>query len=399
MEKTNFTQMMRWVKGTVLAVVTILGIGLQQVNAQTACLNDFTVPLGDSCHAVITPTMVGAGLVSGAKVVVSASFVGDSRTSDQANKGAAVPGEICAGTNHYDGSSATGLENDTIYGEGSWMYGVYTYDTIKACWQLFCWGTFTTEDKIDPIFVGDTTGAPDVAGTAQVNESIFNQYGTYRSVPYMVWDDDLDANDGTFQPHLWSCYQSTNHGNEAWTWPNDSARTYDTIRFVPSFTGYLTIIAASKLNTNESGDQANFDPVVAVYDEKFTSSDPCQNMIAFGESSFIPNPLAGLGFAIELENSSIADASQDGDDIFAPWLLHQHPVVRMDVKVAAGRSYYALITHREFNNSSTLARVTDGNFEVYFMRNGYNTLISITFSKSLTCIHLYYFFFTKVSTL
>ena len=370
MEKTNFTQMMRWVKGTVLAVVAVMSIGLQQADAQGSCYDAFTVPLDDSCKATISLDMIGSGLANTAgdslRVVVASPKYPTS-SADNTNSG--VEGEICAGDKDYFAFTtalSSAQEADIVYGEGTWMYGVYAWDHEKDCWQLYCWGSFKTEDKADPHFVGDTTGLANVGNTV-TDESVFRQYGTYERVEYLTWDGSLPASGAgqTFEPGIYSCWQSTNHADLDYSWPTDSTRTFDTIQLRPTETGLLTLIAASRLNSNNA-EEAPFDPVVAVYEGSFDSDNPCQNLVAFGESSFIPNPLAGLGFTSGLSNSSIDGAFQDSTDIFAPWLLHENPVVRMDVKIAAGKTYYVLVSHREDTIPS------GANFELYFMLNDYN---------------------------
>lgn len=275
---------------------------------------------------------------------------------------------------------------DVVYGEGNWMYGIYNViPDDKGLHQLICWGTFITEDKIDPRFTGDKTGQTDLVGTKQIDESVFNQFGTYKEIDYLVWDDTLGAAGQAFLPHLWTCYQSTNHVGSDFTWPNDDARFYDTIRITPDYTGFMSIIAKSKLNTNESQIEVTFDPVIAVYDEAFDPENPCQNLIAFGESSFIPNPLAGLGFLNEETTGAIDGTVQDEGDIFAPWLLHENPVVNMDIKVENGREYVVVITHREVNTFN-FSGYYDRYFEVYFMTEDYenNELISGNISRNLT---------------
>jgi hypothetical protein len=370
MEKTNFTQMMRWVKGAVLAVVAMMSIGLQQADAQTTCLDGFTVPLDDSCKATISLDMVTAGTqlsTTDYKVVVqSPGYPTGSGNADNTN--GMVVGEICAGDNDYTIHGST-QEDEVVYGEGDWMYGVYEWDDEKDCWQLYCWGTFTTEDKRDPHFVGDTTGLADVTNTI-TDESVFRQYGTWK---YIEWDEEtgtLDSGDPTFQPGIWSCWQSTNHADLDYTWPTDSARAYETNTWYPDATGIITVIVKSNLNSGVGLDESNndpaFDPVLAVYVDEFDPENPCENLIAFGESSFIPNPLAGLGFTNGLSNTSIDGADQDDSDNYAPWLLHEAPVVRMDIKVDDGQDYVFVVTHREDTIPSS------GDFELYIVQNDYD---------------------------
>jgi hypothetical protein len=257
-----------------------------------------------------------------------------------------------------------------VTGEGQWMYGIYT-QLANGQWDLYCWGRFSTEDKVDPGFVGWSDG-----------DALFAQYGTYRKVKYATWSDAL--NEGSFQPHLWSCWQSTNHGSEGFTWPNDALRTFDTLRFTASKSGILTIIGSSILNTGTSG--AAFDPVMALYGKSgFDKDNPCQHLIGFAESTFIPNPLAGLGYSDELEESDLSGSGADGLDIFAPWLLHTHPMARMEVKLEAGQSYTLLITHRAELMGSA-------DFEVYFMLNDYEGGSAVVSSAGLGVDSTYAYF-------
>jgi len=362
MEKTNFTQMMRWVKGTVLAVVAMLGLGLNQAGAQTACYDDFTVPLGDSCMATLSPAMVGISSGNGYSILVSASD---------------LPGEICSSSPNFEQMDTLTTSPyhsvDTIYGEGNWMYGAYLFDEENGCWQLFCWGTFTTEDKIDPRFYGDTVNTDDISST-RPDESMFNQYGTYKEVSYLTWDaggddgdDGFDYQNLTFLPGNWSCFQSTNHPDLTYSFPHDEEHYYDTLTITPKASGVLTIIANSIRNNGNRSDNDYIDVTLAVYGEDgFDEDNPCNNIIALGESSFLPNPLAGLGFANALNNTSAEiSAVPDTGNIFAPWLLHQGPVARMAVKVSAGEPLTVLITSRDPLDE-------DGHYtEVFFMLDAY----------------------------
>jgi len=361
MEKMNFTQMMRWVKGILPVLIAVFGIGNLSVKAQPStpttpnfsCIQDFIVPLDEECTGTVTIEMVinpnNISGLTGWFVHLDAETIPSNLNADDAV--------------------------DTIYGEGEWMYGLY-----NAAGQLHCWGTFTTEDKVDPFFVGDITpeGPAGIGPGPVFNTSIFNQFGTYKLVEFAEWDVDLDDG-GTFTPHLWSCWQSTNHANEAFTWPNIGARDFDSLNFVAARSGFLTIFVASQLNTNEVDPALRlpeFDPVVAIYGKGgFTSGNPCENMIAFGESTFIPNPLAGLGFADTLENSSLEGAYQDAGDIYAPWLLYPHPLVRMTVKVEAGQIYTIVVTHR--------AETEGDEADVFFMLDPYDAAAATTGDDAL----------------
>jgi hypothetical protein len=343
MEKTNFTQMMRWVKGILPVLIAVFGMSTTSVNAQFSCIQDFIVPLDEECTGTVTVEMV----------------INPNNTSSL------IGWFVHLDANTIPSNLSSSLAVDTVYGEGTWMYGLY-----NAVGQLHCWGRFTTEDKVDPFFVGDTSDVSNDPNTV-FNEAIFNQFGTYKLVEYETWEATLGP--GTFTPHLWSCWQSTNHANQAFTWPNIGSRSFDSLNFTATRAGYLTIFVASELNTSSSSPVTrvpSFDPVVAIYGKGgFSSSSPCENMIAFGESTFIPNPLAGLGFAGSLENSSLEGAYQDAGDIYAPWLLHEQPIVRLTVKVDAGQQYTIVLTHRNDVSDASLPSL---DADVFFLLDPYD---------------------------
>jgi hypothetical protein len=291
-----------------------------------SCLSNAVIPLGDDCEAVIKSDFVTNPVFTGQFIYMDATT---------------IPSSLPFGSIDTVGK---------FFGEGVWMYGLYsnTPDS-KGMHQLICWGTFTSTDVDVPTLVGDTINVLDDPNTV-VNESIFQQYGTVREMDFLTWRGDLGFDDAYFRPGLYSCWQSTNHAGSDFTWPNNGVRTYETIRIKPAFNGYLTLIGASKLNSNEFANQANFDPVISVYADDFDPENPCQNMIAFGESGFIPNPLAGLGFTMGGQNGTLSGAQQSLSNVFAPWLLHNNPVTRMDVKVQEGKEYVVVMTHREFTN-------------------------------------------------
>jgi hypothetical protein len=322
-------------------------------NINIACISNFILPLDSSC----TAELLYSSLLVGELALYFPIIYGNTRVFVSPSS---IPSRL-----------DTVMPDDAIVqGEGEWMYGIYT-QLANGQWDLYCWGRFSTEDKVDPGFVGWSDG-----------DALFAQYGTYRKVKYATWSDAL--NEGSFQPHLWSCWQSTNHGSEGFTWPNDALRTFDTLRFTASKSGILTIIGSSILNTGTSG--AAFDPVMALYGKSgFDKDNPCQHLIGFAESTFIPNPLAGLGYSDELEESDLSGSGADGLDIFAPWLLHTHPMARMEVKLEAGQSYTLLITHRAELMGSA-------DFEVYFMLNDYEGGSAVVSSAGLGVDSTYAYF-------
>jgi hypothetical protein len=308
-------------------------------DVNVACMQNFTVPLDEECNATLTFEMATLG----------------STFADFQNKYGPI--RMYVSPTDIPARLDTVRPEDAVFGgENDWMYGIY-YQAEPGRWELYCWGTFVTEDKMDPAFVADN----------------LNQFGTYRKVKYSEWSDVL--NEGTFQPHLWSCWQSTNHGDSIFTWPNDQSRTFDTLRFTAAQTGVLTIIGSSVLNSGNAAPA--FDPVFALYNKGgFNHNNPCQNLIGFAESTFIPNPLVGLGYANNLTSSALNDPYQDLGDVFAPWLLHPHPMARLEINVEAGQNYTLLVTHRAGYTGSP-------SFKVYFMLNNFGAGAGILDSAGL----------------
>jgi hypothetical protein len=272
---------------------------------QNSCLQNINIPVNDSCQSTITSGMFTLPSANGHLVF-----------ADQNN----VPSSVSTGTltTQY-----------TIYGEGNWNYGIYNITPdASGKHPLICSGTFRTEDKSPSVFSGKN----------------YTQYGTFKEVHYSKWTGTLSGSDPNFRPSQWSCWQSTNHANLSYTWPNSSQRSYDIINIEPNFDGYMTIISKT----------SSFEPTVAVYSGEFNPENPCSNLLALGQSSLIPNPLAGLGVT--------------SSQVFAPWLITNQPIVRMEVNVSSGTPYKILITHRNGNL---------GNYELYFMRNDFSGNIEI----------------------
>ena len=318
-----------------------------------ACAENFIVPLNQECEGELTLDMV----LVGGDVTQFSTLIGNGRVVVSANE---LPGKLLDVT----------PEDAVFFGENAqWMYGVYV-EQADGTWDLYCWNFFRSEDKIDPAFVGWRTPANEVQAFESYDprdSTAFMQYGTYKMVEYATWDDSLDAGslDPVFYPQQWSCWQSSNHPDSSFTWPNVSAKEYDTLRFTASNNGLLTIFATSYLNTGSVA--PGFDPVVAVYGKGgFDSDNPCHNLLAFGESSFIPNPLAGLGFLNLTTNGSLPGTTTDSGDVFAPWLLHESPIVRMDIKIVSGQEYTVLVTHRGGFEGT-------GKYQLHLMLNDYQS--------------------------
>ena len=336
---------------TLLAGIFMALFGIE-LNAQGACSNNFIVPLDQDCRGQVNPQIAMFGVnISAFEAANGTTRVYVSLTAPPPVLDTVMP------------------ENSFFYGvNNNWMYGVYTRQS-NGKWNLYCWGRFVAEDKIDPRFAGDKTPTYENQGFEDFDprdSTNFMQYGTYKLVEYATWTDVLDAGaDATFYPHQWTCWQSTNHPDSAITWPGSFEREFDTLRFRATKSGMLTIFASSFLNTGTASPA--FDPVVAVYGNAgFTSSNPCQHLIALGQSSYIPNPLAGLGFLNYSAGGSLPGTVADTGEIFAPWLLHKSPIVRLDVKIAANQEYTVLVTHRG-------AMTSPGNFNLYFLLNEYDS--------------------------
>jgi len=341
---------------SILPTALIAGIFMAlfgiELNAQGACSNNFIVPLDQDCRGQVNPQIAMFGVnISAFEAANGTTRVYVSLTAPPPVLDTVMP------------------ENSYFYGvNNSWMYGVYTQQS-NGKWNLYCWGSFVAEDKIDPRFAGDKTPTYENQGFEEFDprdSTNFMQYGTYKLVQYATWTDVLDAGaDATFYPHQWTCWQSTNHPDSAITWPGSFEREFDSLRFRATKSGMLTIFASSFLNTGTASPA--FDPVVAVYGNAgFTSSNPCQHLIALGQSSYIPNPLAGLGFLNYSAGGSLPNTVADTGEIFAPWLLHKSPIVRLDVKIAANQEYTVLVTHRG-------AMTIPGNFNLYFLLNEYES--------------------------
>ncbi|MEY2905186.1 MAG: hypothetical protein RJA52_1202, partial [Bacteroidota bacterium] len=153
-----------------------------EFNNSFSCLNETIVLLTDECGGIISSQIFTMPASNGLLVY-----------SHTSNIPSSIPEGSIFGT-------------DTVYGEGNWMYGIYNlFPDEKGLHQLLCWGTFTTEDKIDPVFVGDTTGLTDDLSMVW-DESRFQQFGTYKEIYYSAWEDSLNPLETTFRPGLWSCY-------------------------------------------------------------------------------------------------------------------------------------------------------------------------------------------------
>jgi hypothetical protein len=340
MKKPNFSRPIKVFLSSIGILLLSLAFNPEKLSAQCACQSGFIVPLDNECQGTISSSMVFSGggcPTTNFKIVVfSNSQTPPSKMSE---------------------ADATAAENAPFAGEGNWMYGVYTLDT-DGSYNLFCWNTFKTEDKISPEFC-----CPDY----DADPSNFQQYGGYELVQYNRLTDTLEGSDTSpnqFRPGLWSCWQSTNHSNVNYTWPDNATRNYKVLQIHPAESAVYTFFVGSELNTGTS--DPSFDAAVALFGRGgFNPQDPCQNIVAFSQSTFIPNPLGGLGYVDSTSMGLLPGTFVDTSNVFAPWMLYPYPIVRIDLKLAAGQKYDMVVTSREPNAT--------GRFEVFAMRNLYDT--------------------------
>jgi hypothetical protein len=341
MKKPNFSRPIKVFLSVIGILFFTLGFNPETLSAQCACQSGFIVPLDEECEGTITSSMVFSG--GGCPTTDFLIVVFPNNQTPPSSMSA---------------SEATSLANEPFAGEGSWMYGVYTLDS-DGSYDLFCWNSFLTEDKISPEFC-----CPEDSESTPSN---FQQYGAYELVQYNRLTDTLEGS-GTspnqFRPGLWSCWQSTNDPNVNFTWPDNATRNYKVLQVHPAESAVYTFFVGSELNTGTS--DPSFDAAVALFGRGgFNPQDPCQNIVAFSQSTFIPNPLGGLGYIDSASMGLLPGTFVDSSDIFAPWMLYPYPIVRIDLKLAAGQKYDMVVTSREPNAT--------GRFEVFAMRNLYDT--------------------------
>jgi len=282
----------------------LLSLGLfflyhpDSISQNFSCLNEFLVPLNDSCEATINPSQI---LSCNGDCTLGKTYAIKVATSKQE-----IPGTF-PGSKDFEG------ENLVTF-SGMWFYGLYEKNSGSP-WNLICWGSFEAEDNIDPRFAGD-----------QKMDTIFRQFGTYSEVIYTAIDREL-SNRNTYQPGIWSCWQSIQIGDSIFTWPDNQNRIFDSIIIIPAETGIYTFIIGAPLNTGSS--QPAFEPVLSIYGEKgFDPLNPCNFRIGFAANSFLPNILGGFGF----------------QDSISPWLLYPYPVLRTDIALEAGKKYTLVVS-------------------------------------------------------
>ena len=276
-----------------------------------SCMNDIYVPLDKECMALISSAMVTRPATAGLLVYVTQGEVPSALKADQ------------------------GSLMDTIYGSGTWMYGLYHPQLDeKGLRQLICRGQIFSEDQADPSLVG----------SQDANGVTFQQYNTFRKKIYGTWTGILDP---TVTAHSinfgnWSCGQAINLAGNELTFPNDSKRPYDTISFTAAHSGLLTIVA------NQNGDSlaGGFNPIIAVYGPKgFDVHNPCANLRWLSGNSLQPNIFGGFGSA--------------GNQVTA-LNFATFPLGSLQINVKAGEKYTFLVT-------SLAAIETSSDFSLYFL--------------------------------
>lgn len=278
---------------------------------KNSCLNDIFVPLNEDCQALISSDMVTLPSSSGWFVYVTQNEVPSSLHPNQVKF------------------------TDTIYGSGTWMYGLYqSSPDEKGLHQLFCWGQIISEDQIDP----------SLEGWQDIDGQTFQQYNTVRKGIYGTWKGTLDpmSSNGSFNFGSWSCWQEINEASDVITFPHHSVQLYDTISFTPTQSGILTIVA----NHTGVSEELGFDPIIAVYGPKgFDANNPCDHLKCINAYTLQPNNSGGIG------NSHVG---------VGPWSLSQIPEVSFQINVQSQEKYTFLVT--------TLSEVeTQIDFTLYFL--------------------------------
>lgn len=260
-----------------------------------SCLNDIFVPLNEDCQALVSSSTVTRPASPGLVVYVTQGDLPSALNNNQVKL------------------------TDTIFGEGTWMYGLYQPSPDdKGLHQLVCSGQIYSEDQIDPLFRGwqDADGQP------------FQQYNTVRKRIYGTWRGTLNPTVGTDSLNFgqWSCWQEINEASNANTFPNHSVQLYDTISFTPTQSGIITIVA----NHSGASEELGFNPIIAVYGPKgFNPNQPCENLRWVYGNSLQPNNLGGIGYA---------------DDDIGPWSLSKMPIGSFQINAHVGEKFTFLVT-------------------------------------------------------
>ena len=315
----TFTYQVCDVDGDCDQAVVTLTINDNACLTEVSCLNSVVIPLDINCSAVILPSMVMGGLdLCDDQITIVVNYGG---------------GQL--DTNFVD------------------RPGFFSFTAFGPKNEVICMGTLSAEDKIDPQFCCEPT-------------ETYEQFGTYKKVNYNTFSGRLDGGDPRFRPSLWSCWQSTNAPFNEYSWPGSGERIYDTIMFKTSAPGTYSFFVGPKFAPGSL--PSDFSPVIALFAGTFDGTMPCENIVGFAESTYIPNPLAGEGFFTDgtgfLGTFGLSYNANPSSDVFGPWLMNPNPVLRLSLKLEPSQIYTLVITSKQ-----TLA---SGAYDLYAVRTEAN---------------------------
>jgi len=165
-----------------------------------------------------------------------------------------TPSMVLAGTYPISSEIVVDIDNngtDVLTGCGN---HTYTINIIEAGLVVFsCWGEINAEDKTAPSLI-----CPPATSDATQLEDMQQLNGT------------LSTDDATFNPGFYSCYQEVAPPLSA------GLRYYDTYTFSINTADVFTFIGVSK-----------FDGLLSIYQGDFFPEDPCRNMIAQSDETFL----------------------------------------------------------------------------------------------------------------
>ncbi|MEL7220871.1 MAG: hypothetical protein AAGJ93_06095 [Bacteroidota bacterium] len=145
------------------------------------------------------------------------------------------------------------LDTDTINGCGTHIYNL---DILEEENLLFsCWGTILAEDKTPPQLT-----CPAGTSEATLADDMQNFFGT------------INGSDPVFSPASFSCYSEASPPIEA------GPRNYKMHEFNVSTSDIFTFIST-----------AEFDGIIALYQDEFNPQSPCQNLVARSDQTYQGN--------------------------------------------------------------------------------------------------------------
>jgi hypothetical protein len=216
-----------------------------------SCNQNITIRLDEECQAVLTASQV----LNGALVC------------DQ---------DFCMEVVQTLNNRIVYSNSDGVVGNGcgEYIYRVYGKRADGSCGDLICWGTVKAEDKTAPVIE-----CPDDTDFAWINTTGFVLNGTL--VP-----------GGKFDPTIQTCFLSTSFAGFPTLQPGNRNYNLDefqvdrdgiyTFYFSGTFNGMAAIYAGAK--ETGAGNTPLFDPYF-----------PCEDIVGFGDSRFVPSRFSGLG--------------------------------------------------------------------------------------------------------